>query len=383
MQISPRLTAFALLTATLFAQAAGAQAQAQNQAQNQDRPPTPVTVVTLAAQDITLTAKLPGRVAASGVAEVRPQVSGLITDRLFTEGRPVTEGDPLYRIDDARYQAQKAAADAALAQAQASLTAAEREAARQQTLRDKSVTSQQNLDDALAQRDIAAAAVQVARANVLAAEIDLTHTTIRAPISGVVGLSQVSRGALVTNAQATTLTVIRALDTVYVDVTQSAADMLRWRRSGGQPENPDAASAQTVTLHLADGTAYDHPGHLSAAEPYVNEQTGVIVLRLTFPNPDHLLLPGMYVQVEMPQGRVTGAILAPQEGVTRDRRGRPVALVVTPENVVESRDLTIQTDQGANWVVTDGLAPGDRLIVAGFQKIAAGQTVAATERAPQ
>lgn len=375
MQFSNILKAATLLTLPLLlSQTAVAQQAGQ-------RPPTAVTVVTLKAQDVTLTTRLPGRVAASGVADVRPQVTGILVERLFTEGRPVTEGDLLYRIDPARYDAQKAAAQAALAQAQATLKAAEQEAKRQQTLRDRSVTSQQNLDDALAQRDVAEAAVQVAKANLLSAEIDQTHTEIRAPISGVVGLSQVSRGALVTAGQANALTTIRTLDPVYVDVTQSAAEMLRWRRSGGAPADLERDMQQTVTLKLADGTAYEQTGHLSAAEPYVNEQTGVVVLRLEFPNPDHLLLPGMYVQVELPQGMIENAILAPQEGVTRDRRGRPMAMIVNAQNVVESRELTIRQDQGAQWVVTEGLTDGDRLIVAGFQKIGTGMTVTPEERA--
>ncbi|MEZ5675662.1 membrane fusion protein, multidrug efflux system [Thalassovita litoralis] len=365
---------FATMTLTMAALPVTAQQAGQ-------QPPTAVTVVTLKAQDVTLTTRLPGRVAASGVADVRPQVTGILVERLFTEGRPVTEGDLLYRIDPARYDAQKAAAQAALAQAQATLKAAEQEAVRQQTLRDRSVTSQQNLDDALAQRDVAEAAVQVAKANLLSAEIDQTHTEIRAPISGVVGLSQVSRGALVTAGQANALTTIRTLDPVHVDVTQSAAEMLRWRRSGGAPADLEQADSQTVTLKLADGTTYEQTGHLSAAEPYVNEQTGVVVLRLEFPNPDHLLLPGMYVQVELPQGMIENAILAPQEGVTRDRRGRPMAMIVNAQNVVETRELTIRQDQGAQWVVTEGLTDGDRLIVAGFQKIGNGMTVTPEERA--
>ncbi|PJE35133.1 efflux RND transporter periplasmic adaptor subunit [Pseudooceanicola lipolyticus] len=345
-------------------------------AQQGSAPPPTVTVVTLEASDVTLTAKLPGRVEASRMAEVRPQVSGIITERLFEEGKPVAAGDALYKINSASYAAQKAAAEAALAQAQASLNSAEREAARQQQLRSRAVTSQQVLDDALGARDVAAAAVKVAEANLMSARIDLERTTIRAPISGVTGLSQTSEGALVTSGQATALTVIRKLDPVYVDVTQSAAEMLRWRRAGAALEEDN----QVVTLRLADGELYEHAGHLSAAEPHVDEQTGTILLRLDFPNPEQFLLPGMYVEVEVPQAVVRNAILAPQEGVTRDRRGRPVAMVVTPENTVETRALDIQRDQGAFWVVEDGLNPGDRLIVEGLQKIAPGMTVQAEER---
>ena len=368
---SALLRPLALATAVMFSPAVSAQDQGQ-------RPPQPVTVVTLQSSDVTLTTKLPGRVQASGVAEVRPQVSGIINERLFEEGTTVNRGDPLYRIDPATYEAAKASAEAGLAQAQATLASAERELKRQQELRDRSVTSQQTLDDAMAARDVAEAAVKVAEAQVLSSDIDLERTTIRAPLSGVVGLSDATQGALVTASQATPLTTIRSIDTVNVDVTQSAAEMLRWRRSGQAAARESEAE---VSLRLADGELYEHTGRLAAAEPHVNEQTGVVVLRLEFPNPDHFLLPGMYVQVELPQGSVYGAVLVPQEGVTRDRRGRPMSMVVNGENVIETRQLTIESDQGNQWVVSEGLQPGDRVVVAGLQKIAEGQTVAPEERA--
>lgn len=368
---SALLRPFALIAALTAATAAAAQ-------QGGEQPPQPVTVVTLQSADVTLTAKLPGRVQASGVAEVRPQVSGIINERLFEEGTTVNRGDPLYRIDPATYEAAKASAEAGLAQAQAQLASAERELTRQQELRERSVSSQQSLDDALAARDVAEAAVKVAEAQLLSSDIDLERTTIRAPLSGVVGLSDATQGALVTSGQSTALTTIRAIDTVNVDVTQSAAEMLRWRRSGQAAARESEAE---VSLRLADGELYEHTGRLAAAEPHVNEQTGVVVLRLEFPNEDHLLLPGMYVQVELPQGSVYGAILVPQEGVSRDRRGRPMAMVVNAENVVETRQLTIESDQGNQWVVSEGLQAGDRVVVAGLQKIAEGQTVAPEERA--
>nr|WP_233155550.1 efflux RND transporter periplasmic adaptor subunit [Arenibacterium arenosum] len=342
-----------------------------------EAPPMPVTVVTLEAQDVVLTSTLPGRVAASGVAEVRPQVSGIVIERTFEEGKPVEKGDALYRIDPATYEAAKAAAEAGLAQAEAQLRAAQREERRQNELRERNVASQQSLDDAISARDVAEAAVKVARAQVQSATIDLDRATIRAPISGTVGLSQTSQGALVTAGQTNALAVIRKLDPVNVDVTQSAAEMLRWRRSGQQVAEEDNT---TVSLRLADGAEYEYKGVLAAAEPYVNEQTGVIVLRMEFPNPDGFLLPGMYVQVVMPQGMIRDAILAPQEGVTRDRRGRPVAMVVNDENKVEIRELTVQQDHGNTWVVTSGLAPGDRIIVAGLQKVSPGMSAAPEER---
>ncbi|PTQ69326.1 efflux RND transporter periplasmic adaptor subunit [Celeribacter persicus] len=342
-------------------------------------PPTPVTVVTLSAGDVTLSSPLPGRVAASAEAEVRPQVGGIIQKRLFQEGSTVSEGDPLYQIDAATYEAAKAVAEASLAQAKAALKSAEIEYERQQELKTRNVVAQQNLDSAIAERDSAAAAVKVAEANLLSAEIDLERTQIRAPISGAVGLSAVSQGALVTSGQSTALTTIRALDPVYVDVTQAASDMLRWRRMGSGTEFSETLG-QTVSLTLADGSSYEYKGELSAAEPYVNEDTGTIVLRLSFPNPDHFLLPGMYVQVEMPQGVVPNAVRVPQEAVTRDRRGRPMVLVVNAESVVEQRVLDVVSDQGTDWIVTGGVTAGERVIVAGLQKTAAGATVTPQEQ---
>ncbi|MCO8144232.1 efflux RND transporter periplasmic adaptor subunit [Rhodovulum tesquicola] len=369
----PRVLA-AILTLSLAVATAAPAQQAQGQ-----RPPTPVTVVTLSAQDITLTTRLPGRIVASGIAEVRPQVAGIITERLFDEGAEVTEGEALYRIDSASYEARVAAALAAVAQAEATRDSARREATRFQTLLERNVTSQQAVDDALAARDSAEAGLQVAEAQLVAAEIDLDRTTVTAPLSGTVGRALTTRGALVTAGQAQPLAVIRALDPVLVDVTMSAAELVAWRR--GHMEEALGEADRTVRLTLADGGGYDHTGTLRAAEPYVDERTGVVVLRMEFPNPDKMLLPGMYVQVEMPQGVIENAILAPQSAIGRDRRGRPTAMVVTPENIVEERALTVLRDRGTDWIVTEGLADGDRIIVAGLQKVAPGAAVAPEERA--
>ncbi|MCY0147323.1 efflux RND transporter periplasmic adaptor subunit [Hoeflea sp. G2-23] len=350
-------------------------------AQQQERPPTPVTVVTVKAETVTVTSTLPGRVVASGVAEVRPQVNGIITERLFEEGSAVNEGDVLYRIDPATYKAQVVAAEAAVNQAQVGLDSANRELKRMETLRKSNVASEQALDTAVTTRDTADAALQVANAQLLAANIDLDRTTIRAQISGAIGLSLTTQGALVISGQTNPLAVIRKLDPVYVDVAQSAADLVRWKRKG-----PKAAGANIdtkVKLTLADRSAYDHTGELTAAEPHVDEQTGVVTLRLTFPNPDEMLLPGMYVQVEMPQGVIEDAVLVPQEGVSRDRRGNPTAMVVGADNVVEQRTLTIASDRGSDWIVTDGVKEGDKVIVEGLQKIAVGAPVAPEERAEQ
>lgn len=341
----------------------------------------PVTVVTVAPEDVTLTSLLPGRVAASAEAEVRPQVNGIITEQLFDEGADVMEGDPLYQIDAASYEAAVRQARASVAQASAGLSAAEREARRLVALQSRNVASEQALDEAISKRDSAAAGLDLAEAQLNSAEIELSRTTIRARLSGRIGLSLTSQGALVTASQAQPLTVIRNIDPVYVDVTQSAADLLRWQR-GETARDLEGADA-TVRLRLADGSDYGDTGYLKAAEPNVNPQTGVVTLRMQFDNPDLLLLPGMYVQVEMPIEVAEAVYLVPQQGVIRDRRGRPLAWVVNGEGVIEERALTILQDRGNTWVVDDGLNPGDRVVVAGFQKVAPGATVTPEERSAQ
>lgn len=345
----------------------------------QGRPPAAVTVVTLEPQTTTLTSTLPGRVAASAMAEVRPQVSGIITQKFFKEGSSVAEGDALYQIDPASYDATLAQADASVAQAQAQLNAALKSAARVDELQSRNVASAQAKDDADAARASAEANLQAAQAQRAAAQIEKDRTTIHARLSGVIGLSQTSQGALVTASQALPLAVIRNIDPVYVNVTQSAADLLDWRRgqATAQLENFDP----TVTLTLADGSTFDQTGSLTAAEPSVDEQTGVVVLRMEFANPDKLLLPGMYVQVELPTRTLDDVFLVPQEAVTRDQRGEAIVLVVDKDNVVHSKVVNVLTDQGAGWIVDAGLQAGDRVIVAGLQKTAAGATVAPEERA--
>lgn len=348
-------------------------------AQQGERPPPAVTVVTVEAGDVGLTTTLPGRVVASAEAEVRPQVAGIITERLFDEGGRVEAGDVLYRIDPASYEAAVAQARAAVAQAKAEVTETEREAERLQTLTERNVVSEQALDSAVAARDGAAAALQSAEAQLQLAEIELDRTEIRARLSGEIGRSMVSPGALVTASQQTPLATVRDIDPVFVDVTQSAAELLAYRRgNGGGPIGE--GGADEVRLTLADGTVFDQTGMLTAAEPVVDPLTGVVVLRIEFANPDLLLLPGMYVQAEMPKGFARDAILVPQEGVTRNRRGQPTALVVGADGVVEQRVLTVLQDRGQDWVVADGLSDGERVVVTGLQKAAPGATVTPQER---
>lgn len=348
-------------------------------AQQQGRPPPTVTVQTVQPQDLTLTTTLPGRVVASGMAEVRPQVAGIVTDRLFQEGGRVEAGDVLYTIDPASYQAAVAQAEAAVAQAQAQLNAAQKEEVRQQELASRNVSSTAALDAAIAARDSALAGLQAARAQLNATQIELDRTKIKARLSGEIGRSLTSQGALVTASQASPLAVIRNIDTVYVDVTQSAAEIIEWRRGNAGARMGD--SMAEVSLTLADGSVYDQKGRLTAAEPDVNEQTGVVVLRMSFDNPDKLLLPGMYVQVEMPTRIAKAVFLVPQEAVSRNRRGQPVAMVVGAENVVEARQLTVVQDMGGDWVVSDGLNAGDRIVTVGLQMASPGATVTPEEPA--
>lgn len=376
----PAVALSAVMVAVLAAVIVGSvpAARAQGAPQPGEAPAVPVTVVELQPQDVTLTARLPGRIVASGFAEVRPQVNGIIIERLFNEGAPVAVGDPLYRIDDANYQAAVELARAEIAQANARLTAAQKSAERARELVGRAVASQQTLDDAIAERDAAAASLDVAEARLHAAQIDLDRTLIRAPLTGMIGRSLTTQGALVTAGQAEPLAVIRTLDPVLVDVTQSAAEIVEWRRKETAAEL--ARADPTVTLTLADGRPYEHTGELTAAEPHVDEQTGVVTLRMQFPNPDQVLLPGMYAEVEVPQGVAPNAILAPQQGVGRDRRGRPTAMVVNADNVVENRELTVIGERGSDWIVTGGLNAGDRLIVEGLQKVQPGATVAPEPR---
>lgn len=372
-----RIISIALVIAALAMVGAPHQAEAQQGAQG--RPPAAVTVVTMAPQTTTLTTTLPGRVAASAMAEVRPQVAGIITQKFFKEGTSVAEGDALYQIDPASYDAALAQAEASVAQAQAQLGAALKSAARVDELQSRNVASAQAKDDADAARASAEANLQAAQAQRAAAQIEKDRTTIHARLSGEIGLSQTSPGALVTASQAVPLTVIRNIDPVYVNVTQSAADLLDWRR--GQAEGQLESFDPTVMLTLADGSTFEQTGSLTAAEPNVNEQTGVVVLRMEFANPDKLLLPGMYVQVELPTRTLDNVFVVPQEAVSRDQRGEAIVLVVDEDNVVHSKVLNILADQGADWIVDAGLEAGDQVIVAGLQKTAAGATVAPEERA--
>lgn len=339
----------------------------------QEQPPQAVTVLEVQPQEIMLSSTLPGRVVAAAVAEVRPQVNGIITERFFTEGSPIKQGAVLYKIDSATYEATVAQAEAAVAQARAQSKAAASEAIRIQELKQRNVSTQREVDEAVAARDVAAATIAVAEAQLKSALIELDRTTIVAPLSGEIGLAMTTRGALVTASQADPLAIIRNIDSVYVDVTASASSVLKWRR-----DNLDLDWRKTerqVTLKLADGEIYPETGLLTAAEPQVDMQTGVVVLRMQFPNPDKLLLPGTYVKVDVQTQLIDNIFLVPQNAVSRDRQGKPTALVVNDEDTIELRQLSILQARGNQWIVEKGLNAGDRIVLEGSQKTAPGAKV--------
>jgi membrane fusion protein (multidrug efflux system) len=339
--------------------------------------PVEVNTVTVHPERVVLTTELPGRTAAYLIAEIRPQVNGIIRQRLFEEGSDVKAGSLLYQIDPAPYEAAYEQAKAALAVAEANLPPVRLRAERLKGLVEIHAVGQQDYDDAAAALLRAEASVASARAAVESARINLGYTPIRAPISGRIGRSAVTVGALVTAYQPTELAVIQKLDPIYVDVTQASADLLRLRRDMASGELKSTGSHRKVKLLLEDGTPYAHEGKLQFRDVTVDSTTGSVVLRVVFPNPEHVLLPGMFVRAIVEEGVNEKAILAPQQGVTRDAKGNATALVVGPESKVEERALTLDRAIDDRWLVTAGLADGDQVIVEGLQRIRPGVPVKA------
>ena len=340
--------------------------------------PVEVAVVTVKPEKIVLTTELPGKTSPYLVAEVRPQVNGLIRSRAFEEGADVKAGDLLYQIDPAQYQAAYDQAKAALAMAQANVPAARLRAERLKGLVEMKATPRQNYDDALAALAQAEASVEAAKATAESARINLSYTPIRAPIPGRTGKSSVTVGALVTAYQPIPLMVVQQLDPIYVDVTQSSAELLRLRQgleSGRLKRSSESWSR--VKLLLEDGTPYPLEGKLKFRDVTVDSTTGSVTLRMVFPNPSNVLLPGMFVRAVVEEGVSGDAILVPQQGVTRDQKGNPYALVAGKEGKVEQRVLTLDRAIGDRWLVTKGLASGDRVIVEGLQKVRPGADVKA------
>lgn len=342
------------------------------------QPPPAVTVVTLQPEAVTLTRELPGRTTPYLVAEVRPQVSGIIQRQLFTEGRLVKAGQPLYQLDDATYQAAYNSAQASLGRAQVHVEAARLTAKRTADLAKANAVSRQEDEDATAALRQAEADVKVAQAALANAEVTLQRARITAPIQGRIGKSAVTQGALVTANQATPLATIQQLDPIYIDLTQSSAEMLRIRREV-EAGNLASTTHLPVTIMLEDGQQYAHPGRLAFSEVTVDPSTGSTSIRVIAPNPDGLLLPGMYVRAVVSTGRRSRAILAPQQGVTRDPKGNATALVVNAESKVEARQIKVNRTIGDKWLIDEGLAAGDRIIVEGVMKIRPDAVVQASE----
>lgn len=350
----------------------------QRQAPAAGQRPVPVTVVTLQPQTVTLTRELPGRVSPFLVAEVRPQVNGIVARRLFTEGGQVRAGAPLYQIEDATYRADNESARASLARAEATLVTTQLNARRSAELVKIDAVSQQDDEDASAALRQAEADVKSARAAVDRAGVVLGYARITAPISGRIGKSTVTQGALVTANQTAALATIQQLDPVYVDVTQSSAELLELRRAltaGTLKGTRDLP----VSILLEDGTRFDHDGKLAFSDVTVDPSTGSFSLRVVVPNPDHVLLPGMYVRAVIGDGERENALLVPQQGLTRDPKGQSTALVVDSDGKVTQRPVKVSRAIGDKWLVEDGLAVGDRVIVEGLQKIRPGAPVQATE----
>lgn len=369
-----------LMTATaLLAVGLTTTACSKKQAAMPPAGPPEVGVVTVQSQRVALTTELSGRTAANLIAEVRPQVGGIIKKRLFTEGSDVKAGQVLYQIDPASYEAAHASARATQARAEATLGVVRLKAERYQDLVKIKAVSQQDNDDAQAALKQAEADLAAAKAAVETARINLAYTKITAPISGRIGRSSITDGALVTANQATALATIQQLGTMYVDVTQSSAELLRLKQTlaSGMLKKDSATAQARVKLLLEDGSPYPLPGTLKFSEVTVDQSTGSITLRAVFPNPKQVLLPGMFVRAVLEEGVNEQAILVPQRGVTRNPKGDAMVMVVGAEEKVEPRVIQVVRTVGENWLVSDGLKPGDRVILEGLQKARPGTPVKA------
>lgn len=344
----------------------------------QQQPTPAVTYVTLATRPVTLTRELPGRTSAYVVAEVRPQVTGIVQERLFEEGALVAEGQPLYQLDDATYRAAWNSAKATLARAQATVEVARLNAERAQELIKVDAISQQAYDDATAALRQAEADVGVAEAQVASTAVELRYARISSPIDGRIGKSTVTRGALVTADQAQPLTTVQQLDPIYVDLNQSSSELLELRRELAS-NTVRRAEGVPVTILLEDGTEYEYEGELTFSDVAVDPMTGSYAMRTVVPNPDQLLMPGMYVRAVISNAILDEGLLVPQQGIARDAKGNASAMVINGDNEVEQRTVSLRRAVGDDWLVGDGLSAGDRVIVEGLQKIRPGMQVQGSE----
>ncbi|MEA9393921.1 efflux RND transporter periplasmic adaptor subunit [Lelliottia amnigena] len=332
-----------------------------------------VTVYVVKSAPLAVTTELPGRTDAFRVAEVRPQVSGIVLRRNFTEGSDVSAGDSLYQIDPATYKAAYDSAKGEMAKAEAAANIAHLTVKRYEPLVGTQYISRQEYDQAVANARQADASVIAAQASVETARINLAYTKVSSPITGRIGKSSVTEGALVTNGQASALATVQQLDPIYVDVTQSSNDFMHLKQSNLQKNN----ATSSVQLLMENGQPYPLKGTLQFSDVTVDESTGSITLRAVFPNPQHRLLPGMFVRARIDEGIQPDAILVPQQGVTRTPRGDATVLVVNDKDQVELRNVIAPQAIGERWLITEGLKDGDRVVVSGLQKIHPGATVVA------
>jgi membrane fusion protein (multidrug efflux system) len=339
-----------------------------------------VGVVTIQARPLTLSSELPGRTTAYMIAQIRPQIGGIVQKRVFTEGSLVKAGDLLYQIDPATYQAAYDSAKATLAKSEATLASAALTAKRNAALLAIDAISTQTNDDAQAALKEDEAAVAESKAALETASINLQYTRITSPISGRIETSTVTPGALVTAAQTTALTTVQQLDPIYVDIPQSSVDVLKLRQAIANGSlKTDSQNAVAIKLKLEDGTAYSHLGKLQSTGTTVDTTTGSITLRALVPNPEHLLMPGMYIRATLDKGTDPLALLVPQKGVTRDSTGKATAMVVNKNGQIEVRNITVAEAVDHDWHVTSGIDAGERVVVEGTSKVHAGQTVDAVE----
>jgi membrane fusion protein (multidrug efflux system) len=349
----------------------------QTEAQQAAQAPE-VAVVVIQPQRVELSTELPGRTSPYRIAEIRPQVNGIVQKRLFQEGSDVKAGQLLYQIDPAPFQVAHDSAKASLAKAQANLPSLKLKAERYKELLAENAVSRQDYDDASATMGQSQAEIEYWKAAVEAARINLGYTRVTAPISGRIGRSSVTDGALVTAYQQTSLAVIQQLDPIYVDVSQSSAELLRLRRSMESGSlSPNGETSKRVRLLLEDGTPYPQEGTLQFRDVTVDPTTGSFTLRIVVPNQRNLLLPGMFLRAVVQEGVMEQAILAPQQGIIRTPKGEPVAWVVDESGKVQQRPLTLNRTIGNAWLISSGLAAGDRVIVEGMLNVRPGTVVKA------
>lgn len=352
--------------------------EAENKTAAKAPPPAAVSVLTVTPENLPVMNELPGRVAPTRIAEVRPRVSGIVVERVFEQGTMVKAGDVLYRIDPEPFRVRVASAEATLQRAKATQLQARQQADRQKELKERSIASSQQLDNAVATLAQADADVALAEAGLAEAKLNLDYSEVRAPIDGRIGRAIVTEGALVSANSSESLATIQQLDPVYADFTQSANQLLRLRHAH-QAGSLASQAAAPVTMKLDDGSDYAHSGRLLFSEAAVDETTGQVTLRGEFPNPNGDLLPGMYVRVLIEQGIQQNVVAVPQQAVQRDSGGKALVYVVDAKNVVALREVQVDRSLGNKFVIGNGLASGDRVIVEGFQKIKPGAEVAPEE----